>query len=103
MNTLTDSTTTTTLTPKEQCFITSLISKLYAEPGFSDVTPEDFFKEFTNKKVVAGLISSLTTKGVIWIDYEHENGRADLGEVHGTFLHLEEDYWYMHPEWKDGR
>ena len=75
------------MTQKESKFISHLVSGLYAEPGFSDVEPQDIAAAsgFSDHQV-AGLISSLQEKGIVEMD--------DYG-----FVHLAESHWSLHPEW----
>lgn len=80
-------------TELEQKVLDCLISKLFAEEGFSDVSPKDISKSTEIiMKSLRGVLGSLVKKGVIFID-EREYGDEHL-------IYLEEDFYYMHPRWK---
>lgn len=84
------------LTQMENRVISSLIENLYAEPGFSDVSPQDISSE-TNipMKSLRGVLGSLSKKGYIFIyDKEYLGTEIDI-------VYLSENYYYLHPEWKD--
>lgn len=87
--------TNLTLTSKEAIFIETFVGLLYAEPGFSDVDATDMIRELAdhdlNRNAVAGLISSLTEKGVIWT----ADGKDWGCDYDIIYLNNEE----LHPEW----
>lgn len=89
--------TNLTLTEKEALFIETFTGLLYAEPGFSDVDASDMIRELAdhnlNRNAVAGLISSLTEKGVIHTELGADNG-IDYDII---YLNREE----LHPEWSE--
>jgi hypothetical protein len=86
-----------TLTSKEALFIETFVGLLYAEPGFSDVDASDMIRELAehdlNSHAVAGLISSLTDKGVIQTLLGRDQG-CDYDII---YLNNEE----LHPEWSE--
>ena len=81
------------LTDLETQVLEVLIDGLYAEPGFSDVDVHDIARAITTlpTKIIRGVLGSLVKKGIITID---RNG-SDY-----DIIYLNQDYWYMHPEWK---
>lgn len=82
-----------TFTQLEQRFLETLVSLLYAEPGFSDVDVNDIAAETgIDQKTLRGVMGSLVSKGVI-DTYKNDSGYVII------YLHF--DYWYLHPEWKD--
>jgi hypothetical protein len=84
------------LTPMETQVMEAFISDLYAEPGFSDVSPQDL-QRMTKIPMTSfkGVIGSLTKKGLIHI----ADGR-DMG-IEFDIVYLSSDYYYLHPEWKN--
>ncbi len=80
-------------TDLEKQVIESLVSQLYAEPGFSDVDVHDISRDITTlpTKIVRGVLGSLVKKGVIGIDTN------DSGY---DIIYLNQSHWYLHPEWK---
>lgn len=84
------------LTPRETEVLIHFIDELYAEPGFSDVSPQDLSEICgIEMKYLRGILGSLTKKGVIDIvDKEDLGCEADI-------VYLSEDYYKYHPEWKD--
>ena len=81
------------LTEMETSTMESLISLLYAEPGYSDVDAKDLSKD-TGIPVnsIRGVLSSLTKKGLIAID---DNGAGF------QIVYLMEQFYYLHPEWSN--
>ena len=81
------------LTEMETATMESLISFLYAEPGFSDVDAKDLSKD-TGIPVnsIRGVLSSLTKKGLIQID--------DPGAGY-QIVYLMEQFYYLHPTWSN--
>ena len=81
------------LTEMETSTMESLISLLYAEPGYSDVDAKDLSKD-TGIPVnsIRGVLSSLTKKGLIDID---DNGAGF------QIVHLMEQFYYLHPTWSN--
>jgi len=89
-------TTFKNLTALESEVLIKLISELYAEPGYSDISPQDL-SSWTKIKMnsLRGVLGSLTKKGVIFIiDKEDLGSTADI-------VYLREDFYFLHPEWKD--
>lgn len=80
-------------TDLEKQVIESLVSQLYAEPGFSDVDVHDISRDITTlpTKIVRGVLGSLVKKGVIGI--ETNDSGYDI-------IYLNQSHWYLHPEWK---
>lgn len=84
----------TTFTQLEDQVLTAFIKELYAEPGFSDVSPQDL-SEWTKIPMnkLRGVLSSLIQKEVITIwDKEDLGSDADI-------VYLQEAFFYLHPEW----
>ena len=82
------------LTDKEVIVIDEFISQLYAEPGFSDVSPQDL-QEYTKipMRSLRGVLGSLVKKDIICImDKEDLGSSADI-------VYLNEAFYYLHPEW----
>ena len=83
------------LTKLEATVLESLISSLYAEPGFSDVDAHDLARHTKiSTRSIRGVLSSLIKKGYITIDDSCGNGIYQL-------IYLNENKWYLHPEWKE--
>ena len=83
-----------TFTQLEDQVLGSFIGELYAEPGFSDVSPQDL-SEWTKIPMskLRGVLSSLIKKEVIEIwDKETLGSDADI-------VYLKEAFYYLHPEW----
>ena len=79
------------LTEMETATMTSLISLLYAEPGFSDVDAKDLSKDTgIPMNSIRGVLSSLTKKGLIWMD---DPGAGFI------IIYLSEQFYYLHPTW----
>ena len=80
-------------TDLETQVIESLVSQLYAEPGFSDVDAKDISRDITTlpTKIIRGVLGSLVKKGVITVDTN------DSGY---DIIYLNQSHWYLHPEWK---
>jgi DNA-binding GntR family transcriptional regulator len=81
------------LTQLEENSLTSLISLLYAEAGFSDVDAKDIAKDIeVSIKSVRGALGSLVKKNIIGIE----------GNDSGfQIIYLHKEYWSLHPEWKN--
>jgi hypothetical protein len=80
------------LTQLEEQVLTSFISGLYAEPGFSDVDAKDIaLWTGINIKSVRGSLGSLVKKDIVEIE-GNDSGYQ--------IIYLNEKYWYLHPEWK---
>lgn len=78
------------LTQLEEQVLNSLISQLYAEPGYSDVDANDIARDIkVDIKSVRGSVGSLVRKHII--------GTDDNGEY--VIIYLNEAYYYLHPEW----
>jgi len=81
------------LTQLEESILTSLISLLYAEAGFSDVDAKDIAEDIeVNIKSVRGAVGSLVKKNIINIE-GNDSGYQ--------LIYLCNEYWALHPEWKD--
>jgi len=81
------------LTALEKKVLETLINNLYAEPGFSDVDASDLSRDtLIPMDEIRGVISSLVKKGIIIVD---DNGAGY------QIIYLDEDYYYLHPEWKN--
>lgn len=75
----------------EQQVLESLISQLYAEPGFSDVDYNDISHDIkVDVKSVRGALGSLVRKNIIDIDINDSGYRI---------IYLHQAYWYLHPKW----
>lgn len=78
------------LTQLEEQVLTSFISGLYAEAGFSDVDANDIAQWINvDIKSVRGALGSLVRKGIVSTD---DNGSYII-------IYLNPDYYYLHPEW----
>jgi hypothetical protein len=84
------------LTSMETQVMEAFIDDLYAEPGFSDVSPQDLQKK-TGIPMASfkGVLGSLAKKGLIWI----ADGR-DMG-IEIDIVYLSDDHYHLHPLWKD--
>jgi len=84
----------TQFTKLEQAVIDAFIPELYAEPGFSDVSPQDLAKlTKIPMSSLRGVLGSLAKKSVISIwDKEDLGSDADI-------VYLNEAFYYLHPEW----
>jgi predicted transcriptional regulator len=81
------------LTQLEENVLTSLISLLYAEAGYSDVDAREIAKDINvDIKSVRGALGSLVKKNIIEI--EDNDGGYQL-------IYLRTEYWALHPEWKN--
>ncbi len=82
------------LTEKEVIVIDQFINELYAEPGFSDVSPQDLAQSTKiPMNSLRGVLGSLTKKNIIYIeDKEYLGTTADI-------VYLNEEFYYLHPEW----
>lgn len=81
------------LTEMEKQVLTALIDALYAETGFSDVDARDLSN--TTKiptKSIRGVLSSLSKKGIVYIDDLVTNGEYQI-------IYLQESYYGLHPRW----
>ena len=82
------------LTKMENQVMDSIISGLYAEPGFSDMGVQDMIVETgISKRSIGGVMGSLVKKGLI-----------NIWEVGAScpIIYLSENYYYLHsPEWAD--
>ena len=81
------------LTPLETQVLECLIDNLYAEPGFSDVDANDISEQTKIPTTsIRGVLSSLVKKGIIQLD---ENDSKFV------IIYLMEQFWYLHPIWKE--
>ena len=78
------------LTELEQKVLDCFIGKLDAEPGFSDVSPNDIANATGIKmNSLRGVLSSLVRKQILSID----------DSCGCTILYLEEKFYHLHPRW----
>jgi sugar-specific transcriptional regulator TrmB len=91
-----ENTTDLRLTAMEQSVLNSLIENLYAEPGFSDVSPQDLSR-YTKipMRSLRGVLSSLSKKGIIWLTDDYSSDREFV------IVYLCESHYNLHPEWKN--
>jgi hypothetical protein len=84
----------TQFTKLEQTVIDAFIPELYAEPGFSDVSPQDLARlTKIPMRSLKGVLGSLTKKSVIEIwDKDYLGSDADI-------VYLKEAFYHLHPEW----
>ncbi len=81
------------LTALENQALECLINNLYAEPGFSDVDANDISRQTKiPMKSLRGTLSSLVKKGIIQLDENYSNF---------VIIYLMEQFWYLHPTWKN--
>ncbi len=87
------------LTKLETRILREFIAGLYAEPGFSDVSPEDLTLdgELTLQQV-GGVLTSLQTKGVIFVETPADH--QIMGNDY-TFIYLDDSAYCYHREWAD--
>jgi len=84
-------------TELEDKVLKSLVSNLYAEAHFSDVSPNDISKDsMIPMKSLRGVLASLVRKRVIFID----NREHDVMDSNESLIYLEEAFFYLHPVWK---
>tara|TARA_R110001632_G_scaffold55161_5_gene135116 strand:- start:340 stop:642 length:303 start_codon:yes stop_codon:yes gene_type:complete len=85
------------LTQLEETILTELIDNLYAEPGFSDVSPQNLSKNTgISMKSIRGVLASLVKKDIIFL------GDNDCqGMDFCMIVYLNDNYYNLHPEWKD--
>jgi hypothetical protein len=78
----------------EKKVLDALIGALFAEPGFSDVSPGDL-SELTAlpMKVLRGILGSLSAKKVVYMDKSFQDV---------TIVHLTEEFYHLHPTWGKG-
>jgi predicted transcriptional regulator len=87
------------LTQLETQVLKSLISKLYAEAGFSDVDAKDIANDINvSIKSVRGALGSLVKKRIIDI----ESTNTSCAEQY-ELIYLSPAHYYLHPEWKNER
>lgn len=78
------------LTAMEKQTLVALLANLYAEPGFSDVTPSDLSKITTiPMNSLRGVLSSLVQKGLVWME-------DDRGPM---VVYLASKHYHLHPTW----
>ena len=79
------------LTAMEAQVLESLISQLYAEPGFSDVDAKEL-SQITgiSTRSIRGVLSSLVQKGYVFID--------DPG-AGVQIVYLAHEKYHLHPRW----
>jgi DNA-binding MarR family transcriptional regulator len=75
------------LTELESKTLSTFVSCLYAEPGYSDVDVNDIASELgISTKIIRGALGSLVKKEVVSID------RNDSGY---DIIYLSKPYWYL--------
>jgi predicted transcriptional regulator len=85
-------------TELEQKVLDSLISQLYAEAGFSDVDANDISRDIKiDNKIVRGALASLVKKGVVDVEETNTFGASQQYSL----IYLRQEYWHLHPEWKN--
>jgi len=83
------------LTVLEKQTLQVFIDDLYAEPGFSDVSPQDLSRSTgIAMRSLRGVLSSLTQKGYIYIEDKRYLGTDD------DIVYLKPFGYHLHPEWK---
>ena len=84
------------LTSLEQTVLNTFINELYAEPGFSDVSPQDL-QQLTKipMKSLRGVLGSLCKKNLIYIEDKNYLG-TDF-----DIVYLQGNAYHLHPEWKN--
>lgn len=88
----------TQFTDLEKQVVESLVSQLYAEPGFSDVDAKDIARDINvDIKSVRGAVSSLVKKGVVTICETDNWGVLEQFQI----IYLNESHYYLHPDWKN--
>jgi DNA replication protein DnaD len=84
------------LTELETTILTSFISHLYAEEGFSDVEASDLAKwTKTDIKIVRGGLGSLIKKGIVSIFQQQGETQNHFYQI----IYLNEQYYNLHPVW----
>ena len=84
------------LTVLEKQTIQSFINDLYAEPGFSDVSPQDLSRlTKIPMKSLRGVLGSLVQKGYVSI----ADGK-DM-QLDCDIVYLDESFYYLHPNWSN--
>ena len=69
---------------------------MYAEPGFSDVSPQDLSRlTKIPMKSLRGVLGSLVQKGYVWI----ADGK-DMG-IECDIVYLNDSFYYLHPTWSN--
>ena len=82
------------VTKNEKQFIDTLISMLYAEPGYSDVDVTDLAKKMKcGVGTVKGIMGSLVKKELI------DEPDSDFGGI----IYLANSLYHYHPEWKGAK
>jgi DNA-binding MarR family transcriptional regulator len=85
------------LTTLENQVLECLIDNLYAEPGFSDVDANDIANQTKiSTKIIRGTLSSLVKKGIVHLEETNTYG----AERQYVLIHLNQSFWYLHPQWK---
>jgi DNA-binding MarR family transcriptional regulator len=80
------------ITILEKQFIETLISLLYAEPGFSDVDISDISRIMNvSKNTCKGILGSLVKKGLCYVIDDD-----DFSDI----IYLDRCLYHLHPEWK---
>lgn len=95
------------LTELEKSFVENLIPELYAEPGFTDVEVKEVAEKMgIDVKSAKGVLGSLCKKGILSTQLHDPSELKRVGKrlklviVKYEFIILNENYYYLHPEWK---
>jgi transcription initiation factor IIE alpha subunit len=84
------------VTELEKTVLESLISQLYAEPGFSDVDAKDIANDTgIETRIIRGVLSSLVKKGIVQLEATNTYGANEQFVI----IYLKKEYWGLHPEW----
>jgi len=80
------------LTAKESQMLSAFVNELYAEPGFSDVSPQDL-QQITgiSKRSYKGVLGSMAKKGILYIE-----DKKYLGTEFDIVYLRDQD---LHPQW----
>ena len=84
------------VTELEKTVLESLISQLYAEPGFSDVDARDIANDTgIETRIIRGVLSSLVKKGIVQLEETSTYGAKEQFVI----IYLNSEYWGLHPQW----
>ena len=86
------------LTELESKTLSTYVSCLYAEPGYSDVDVNDLSSELSiSTKVLRGALGSLVKKGVVTIN--SNDGGYDIIDLNVNYWHLVNESWAEEAEY----
>jgi DNA-binding transcriptional regulator LsrR (DeoR family) len=86
------------LTELESKTLSTFVSCLYAEPGYSDVDVNDLSSELSiSTKVLRGALGSLVKKGVVTIN--SNDGGYDIIDLNVNYWHLVNESWAEEAEY----